>query len=139
MEGAHWTEDSEKTRPYWNTEEVKQREFERYTNTLGPRLLSIFRKSDFSENEGLFDLLPGTLGVEQFTTMVRVPVQWEDDVIMQEGYQLHVGFYEDKVSVLRPTDFAPHPFTFERPDLSRAMVLLESTAKAREAIQASKR
>jgi len=130
-----WTKDDEKTRPYWNSRKVEGLEYKRYIDTLEPRLLSIFRKLDFSEIEVLFDLLPNYLGIQGFTKTVKIPVEWEKEVIVQEGYQLHVGFYVEEVEVARPKNFIEHTFTFQRPYLQEAIDLLDNMDKVHAAIQ----
>ena len=135
MRSQDWTVDNEKTRPYWNSGEAAGLEFNRFVDALKPRLCSIFKKMDLSEIEILFRLLPNYLGIQEFTKLVKVPVEWEKGVEWQEGYTKG-GFYDEQVEVARPKGFVEHTFTFERPDIQNAIDLLDNMKKIREAIQA---
>ena len=134
-----WTKDTDKTRPYWNSGEAQQLENNRYSEILGPLLLSIFRQLGFSEIEALFDLLPQFFGIEEFKRTVKVPVEWEKRIEYQEAYDKWAGFYTQEVEVARPTHFVDHTFTFERPYMQNAINLLQHKDKIREAIQAYKK
>lgn len=138
MTSWNWTTDDEKSRPYWNSREAAGQEYRRYISELEPRLLSLLRVMDLPEIETLFDLLPGYLSIEVFTKIVKVPVIWERDRIVQEGYQKWVGFYDEEIEIARPTGFIEHTFTFERPSLQAAIYLLDDTDRIHEAIRKHK-
>jgi hypothetical protein len=134
-----WTKDTDKTRSYWSSGEAHQQENNRYIETVGPLLLSIFRQLDFSETEALFDLLPTYFGIEEFKRTVNVPVEWEKGIEYQEAYDKWAGFYTQEIEVARPTRFVDHTFTFERPALQNAINLLQHKDQIREAIRAYKK
>ena len=138
MTSWDWTKDDERTRSYWNSTEAERREYDRYIGELKPRLLSLLRKMDFPEIEALFDLLPGYLGIQEFTKTVSVPVEWDKSIEYQEGYDRYAGNYTEEVQVGRPKRFIKHDFRFDRPYLQRALELLDSADKIHAAIQTQK-
>lgn len=135
----NWTIDNTETRQYWNWQDAANSENKRFQETLAPRLCLIFDELEHTDYDLLVELIPRYFITQRFTKKVRVPIAWEKHVVLQEGYQLHVGFYDEKVEVARPKDFAEHTFTFERPDLQHAVNLLESMDRVHEAIEAHKK
>lgn len=136
MISRDWTKDDEKSRPYWNSGVAEQLEYQRYIEILQPLLLSLFRTLSLADTEVLFDLFPDCLSVQEFTKTVNVPVEWEKDTILTEGYQKWVGFYEEATEVARPTRMVAHHFSFERPYLQDASEFLNRMDEVNEAIQA---
>ncbi|MBN1639869.1 MAG: hypothetical protein JXA09_01445 [Anaerolineae bacterium] len=132
----NWTADAGRTRGCWNWQRGQAYEHSCFVDALLPRLCARFRELSPEAFETALDLLPSHLDVEQFTAVVNVPVAWEKDTVLQEGYQRHIGFYNEEVEVARPTRFAPHTFVFERPALQRAIDLLDDAEALRRAIQA---
>ncbi len=133
-----WTRDDEKTRPYWNSRAAEGQEYHRFISELEPRLLSLIRTMDLSELEALFDLLPGLLGIEEFSKTVSVPVEWDKAIEYVDGYNKWSGEYTERVEVGRPKRFKNHVFIFDRPHLQAALELLDSPDKIHAAIQTQK-
>jgi hypothetical protein len=134
-----WTQDNDKTRSYWNWRDAERREHDRFIRTLESPLLSLFRTLEFSDIETLFDLLPQHLGVEAYTTTVKVPTGWGRSIEYHEAYDKWAGNYTQEVEVARPTNFVDHIFTFERPCLENAINLLITQDRVDEAIQAHRK
>jgi hypothetical protein len=130
-----WTVDSERTRRYWNWHDAYFREHRRFSETLSPRLHSLFRDLTLAEITGLFGLFPSYIGVQEFSKTVNIPVKWTRSIEIREVYTKWTGFYDEEVEAARPREFAPHVFVFERPYLQNAIDLLDNVDEIREAIQ----
>ncbi len=131
-----WTQDNDKARSYWNWTDAAGQEHDQYNKTLGPLLLPLCQKLEFSEIGALFDLFPQYLGIQAFKKTVKVPVEWEMGSEYQEAYNKWAGHYTQEITVARPKSFVDHTFTFERPNLQKALTLLNNMDKVYEAIQA---
>jgi hypothetical protein len=129
MSNLDWTIDNARIRPYLNWGSYQTQEFIRFMDTLSPRLTSLFKVLTLEEMELLFELFPGYLGKEDYTRIVMMPNAWTISMESFEGYDRWTGNYSETVEVARPQGFAPYPFAFERPDLSRAVDLLDHVDK----------
>ncbi len=130
-----WTEDSARTRRYWNWRITEKKERYRFIDTFTPRFQSLLKAFKLPDVEKLFRVFPIYLSTQEFQKEVYIPVVWDRSVEWQEGYDKYVGFYAGEVEVARPSKFAAHTFTFERPYLQNAIELLDNEDKIRKFIQ----